>query len=83
MLDHLNTDHFAICLFSDGTRWVRTPFRFEDKWLQADGFQDRVNKWWCATNPERNKSFRSVQRLKHAKSEIKRRSKEEEARYEM
>ena len=40
------SDHFPILLESVSHRRGRIPFRFENMWLKAKGFLDKVKSWW-------------------------------------
>ena len=40
------SDHFPILLESGSHRRGRIPFRFENMWLKAEGFLDKVKSWW-------------------------------------
>lgn len=40
------SDHFPISLESAKLETEKVPFKFENMWLEAEGFSDLVNKWW-------------------------------------
>jgi hypothetical protein len=42
----LTSDHFPIMLECGFFQRGRRPFRFENMWLKADGFLERVQNWW-------------------------------------
>lgn len=65
------SDHFPICLMTEGIMCRPCPFMFDEKWLRLDEFRDKVMDWWEATYPTSNASFRIIQRLKHIKLEKK------------
>ena len=45
-LPRVLSDHFPILLESGSHRRGRIPFRFENMWLKAEGFLDKVKSWW-------------------------------------
>uniref|UniRef100_A0A2N9EFL4 Reverse transcriptase domain-containing protein n=1 Tax=Fagus sylvatica TaxID=28930 RepID=A0A2N9EFL4_FAGSY len=44
-LDRLNSNHFPVALECGTIQRSRCPFRFENMWLMAEGFVDRVRAW--------------------------------------
>ena len=42
----LTSDHFPIMLEGGCIQRGRPPFQFENMWLKADGFVERVRNWW-------------------------------------
>uniref|UniRef100_A0A2N9F8S0 Uncharacterized protein n=1 Tax=Fagus sylvatica TaxID=28930 RepID=A0A2N9F8S0_FAGSY len=45
-LPRILSDHFPIILECGDFSRSRRPFRFENMWLKADGFKERVKEWW-------------------------------------
>jgi exonuclease III len=45
-LVRLTSDHFPVMLECGSVPRGRRPFRFENMWLKADGFLERVRDWW-------------------------------------
>lgn len=45
-LPHCVSDLYPICLEKLVVHKGKPPFRFENMWLQADGFTTPVNNWW-------------------------------------
>jgi endonuclease/exonuclease/phosphatase family metal-dependent hydrolase len=45
-LPRILSDHFPIVLECGDFSRSRRPFRFENMWLKADGFKERVKEWW-------------------------------------
>lgn len=50
---------------------MRSPFRFENMWLQATDFGDKVAGWWINYDVEGRPSFRLAKKLKMLKDDIK------------
>ena len=46
LLCRLLSDHSPIMLDCGNDHWGRRPTRFENMWLKAEGFMQRVGKWW-------------------------------------
>jgi hypothetical protein len=42
----LCANHFPILLECDNIKHGKQPFRFENMWLKAEGFEDKVKLWW-------------------------------------
>ena len=42
--------HFPILLDGGGLRKGPSPFRFENMWLEDEGFKDQVKNWWGGFN---------------------------------
>ena len=45
---HLLLDHFSILLDCGRIIGGKSPFCFENMWLQEAGFMDRVKSWWTS-----------------------------------
>ena len=39
------SDHFSICLESLVSTRGKTPFRFQNMWLEYEGFSDLIKEW--------------------------------------
>ena len=46
LLPRTLSDHFPILLDCGRNRGGKYPFKFENMWLRAEGFVDRVKHWW-------------------------------------
>ena len=40
------SDHYPICLEKLVAHRGKSPFRFENIWLHAEGFTTLINNWW-------------------------------------
>jgi len=56
-LHRLCSDHFPILLDCGGIQWGFRPFKFENMWLKADGFVDRVKLWRSSYRFQGSPSF--------------------------
>ena len=56
-------------------KWVisegRIPFKFENMWLEVEGFRDLIKRWWEEVRVEGYGSFVVAKKLKVVKAEIK------------
>ncbi|KAL7179908.1 hypothetical protein ACSBR1_043165 [Camellia fascicularis] len=77
------SDHWPLLLDSRGTRRGLTPFRFENMWLQFDGFLEVVRGWWTSYVVTGSPSCRLAQKLKLLKGDLKRWNKEVFGRLEV
>jgi hypothetical protein len=71
-LPRLCSDHFSILLDCGGIQWSSRPFKFENMWLKAEGFVDRVRLWWASYRFQGSPSFIFTQKLKALKADLKR-----------
>ena len=55
----------------------RTPFRFENMWLKADNFVDKVKTWWASYFFQGNPSFILAKKLAALKLDLKKWNKAE------
>ncbi|RVX15145.1 hypothetical protein CK203_008053 [Vitis vinifera] len=44
------SDHFPILLERGGLKRGPSPFRFENMWLEEEGFKDKMKTWWGSLN---------------------------------
>ena len=65
------SDHFPICLEKGSFQRGRIPFKFENMWLQVEGFGDLIKRWWEETRVEGYASYVVAKKLKVIKEEIK------------
>ena len=70
-LPRLLSDHYPLMLecgdFSRGKR----PFRFENMWLQSDGFVNQVKRWWESYHFVGTPSFILAMKLRALKLDLK------------
>lgn len=64
------SDHRSILLESGD--WDVTPsyFKFENIWLEVDGFLDKLKYWWQSYNFNGRPNFILMQKLKSLKKDI-------------
>jgi hypothetical protein len=65
------SDHFPVMLVCGMGRRGRTPFRFENMWLQAEGFVEQVKRWWDSYYVEGNLSYMMARKLIALKGDLK------------
>ena len=70
-LVRLTFDHFPIMLECGSIPRGRWPFRFENMWLKAEGFLERVRNWWDSYHFFGNASFVLANKLKALKGDLK------------
>ncbi len=70
-LPRLLSDHFPIMLESGEFLKGNRPFRFENMWLQAEGFGEMVKGWWDSYQFEGTPSFILAKKLKAFKLALK------------
>ncbi len=66
------SNHFPIILECDNVKWGRRPFRFENMWLKADGFVNKVKEWWASYHFTGTPSYILAHKLKVLKHDLKR-----------
>ncbi|KAH0740076.1 hypothetical protein KY290_033119 [Solanum tuberosum] len=73
----VTSDHRPIVLESGD--WSANPsyFKFENMWLQHDGFTEKVKEWWQSYNVNGSPDYILAQNLKHLKRDISKWNKEE------
>jgi hypothetical protein len=70
-LVRLTSNHFPIMLECGSIPRGRRPFRFENMWLKAEGFLERVRNWWDSYHFFGNASFVLANKLKALKGDLK------------
>ena len=65
------SDHFPICLKSLIPVRGKVPFRFENMWLEAEGFSDLISEWWWELQVPGFASFVVASKLKYLKGKLK------------
>jgi len=75
-LPRVFSDHKPIVLESGD--WDASPsyFKFENMWLQSDGFLDMVRDWWNSYIVMGTPDFVLIQKLRHLKKDITKWNKE-------
>ena len=64
-------DHFPILLEGGSHRRRRIPFRFENMWLKAEGFLDKVKSWWDNYHFQGTPSYILAKKFTALKSDLK------------
>ena len=64
-------DHFPILLEGGSHRRRRIPFRFENMWLKAEGFLDKVKSWWDNYHFQGTPSYILAKKFTALKSNLK------------
>uniref|UniRef100_A0A2N9EFE5 Reverse transcriptase domain-containing protein n=1 Tax=Fagus sylvatica TaxID=28930 RepID=A0A2N9EFE5_FAGSY len=70
-LPRVLSDHFPIFLNCGRIIGGKRPFRFENMWLKAEGFVDKVRGWWEAYVFEGSSSYVMASKLKALKLDLK------------
>ena len=70
-LPKLLSNHFPILLESGRFLRGKRPFRFENMWLQAEGFGEMVRGWWESYQVDGTPSFILAKKLKALKLDLK------------
>ena len=70
-LPRVLSDHFPIHLESGSHRRGRIPFRFENMWVKAERFLDKVKSWWENYHCQGTPSFILAKKLNALKTDLK------------
>ncbi|KAF5477381.1 hypothetical protein F2P56_004026 [Juglans regia] len=70
-LPRVCSDHFPILLDCGGIHGGRHPFKFENMWLEVEGFVEKVRAWWEAYSFEGTPIFIVAGKLKALKANVK------------
>ncbi|KAF5476218.1 hypothetical protein F2P56_007951, partial [Juglans regia] len=70
-LARVSSDHFPIHLDCGGIHRGRRYFKFENMWLSADGFVEKVSAWWSSYQFVGTPSFILAGKLKALKQDLK------------
>ena len=70
-LRRLLSDHFPVLLEGGNFHKGSRPFRFENMWLKAGGFVEKVKTWWESYNFQGSPSFQFESKLKALKLDLK------------
>ena len=70
-LVRLSSDHFPVLLECGNIQRRSRPFRFENMWLKAEGFEDLVKDWWESYSVFGTPSFVFAAKLKALKVDLK------------
>uniref|UniRef100_A0A2N9G4U0 Reverse transcriptase domain-containing protein n=1 Tax=Fagus sylvatica TaxID=28930 RepID=A0A2N9G4U0_FAGSY len=76
-LCRLLSDHSPIMLDCGDGHWGRRLFRFENMWLKAEGFLEKVGNWWTSYQFDGSSSYILAKKLKSLKLDLKKWNEEE------
>ena len=65
------SDHFPICLETTRLERGRTPIKFENMWLEFEGFSDIIKEWWGEAQVDGFASYIVATKLKFVKEKFK------------
>ena len=71
------SDHCPFLLEADGFHKGRCAFKFENMWLKAEGFVERVQQWWNGYCFVGSPSYILAKKLKVLKVDLKKWNREE------
>ena len=77
VLPRVISDHCLLLLKAGAIRHGRSAFKFENMWLKAEGFVDRVQHWWNGYNFMGSPGFILAQKLRALKADLKKWNREE------
>jgi len=67
----ITSDHFLILLWVGEVSRGRRPFKFENMWLEVDGFSDLVKSFWDELDVTGPSSFILAKKLNLLKTKLK------------
>jgi len=70
-LPRILSNHYPLLLVCGVGRRGRGSFKFENMWLQAEGFEEQVKRWWGSYMYEGTPSFVFASKLKALKTYLK------------
>jgi len=65
------SDHFPICLETTRLERGRTHSKFENMWLEFEGFSDLIKEWWGEAQVDGYASYIVATKLKFVKEKLK------------
>ena len=65
------SDHFSICLETARIERDGTLFKFENMWLEFEGFSGLIKEWWREAQVEGFASYIVAKKLKFVKEKLK------------
>ncbi|KAG6626954.1 hypothetical protein CIPAW_15G089100 [Carya illinoinensis] len=70
-LPRLCSYHFPLLLDCGGLSEGRRYFKFENMWLKADGFTEKISSWWASYQFTGTPSYVLARKLKALKNDLK------------
>ncbi|GFY88597.1 hypothetical protein Acr_06g0005370 [Actinidia rufa] len=77
------SDHKPMFLARGGMHRGSAPFRFENMWLEVEGFRDLFRNWWEGYEVSGSPSYRLARKLRLLKEDLKRWNREVFGRVEI
>ena len=77
VLPRVLSNHCPLLLEASVVQRGRSAFKFENMWLKAEVFVDKVKQWWDGYNFAGSPSFILAQKLKVLKVDLKKWNREE------
>ncbi|WMV38227.1 hypothetical protein MTR67_031612 [Solanum verrucosum] len=71
LLPSLESDHNPVMLTCGKLNLKKSYFKFEQWWMQVEGFREKVNDWWCSFSVNGTPSFILASKLKLLKGKLK------------
>lgn len=71
LVQRVNSDHSPIMLQSGSWEPTKAYFKFENWWLQTEGFIDRIEEWWKSFTCQGRPDFILAYKLKALKAKLK------------
>ncbi|XP_057477777.1 uncharacterized protein LOC130765384 [Actinidia eriantha] len=82
-LPRVISDHKPVFLAEGGMHRGLAPFRFENMWLQVEGFRDFIRNWWEKYEVSGSPSYCLARKLRLLKEDLKRWNREVFGRVEI
>ncbi|XP_075103406.1 uncharacterized protein LOC142177993 [Nicotiana tabacum] len=71
LLPRINSDHCPILLIYRDWEFSKSYFKFENWWMEIDGFKERVEGWWNSFQIHGRPDYVLACKLKYLKTKLK------------